>query len=147
MGLRHEINRELVGKLQIKYRSIEFCVFLLEISTFCSDKSVKFFWTIEVRIISTDFSIRIPECSNYFIFLQITDSSLLLLLKCSFLFQMKFILFLLTVVVLLNQYMFARSLICDRFVISEDSRYFPCRSHDNTGFIDRFVPLPFIRRS
>ena len=39
--------------------------------------------------------------------------------------------------------MFARSLICDR--ISEDSRYFPCPSHDNTGFLDRFVPLPFIR--
>ena len=56
---------------------------------------------------------------------------------------MKSILFLLTVVVLLNQYMFARSLICDR--ISEDSRYFPCRSHDNTGFLDQFVPLPFIR--
>ena len=56
---------------------------------------------------------------------------------------MKFILFSLTVVLLLNQYMFARSLICDR--ISEDSHYFPCRSHDNTGFLDRFVPLPFIR--
>ena len=55
---------------------------------------------------------------------------------------MKFILFLLTVVVLLNQYMFARSLICDK---SEDSRYFPCRSHDNNGFLDRSVPLPFIR--
>ena len=54
---------------------------------------------------------------------------------------MKFILFLPTVVVLLNQYMFARSLICDR--LSEDSRYFPYR--DNTGFLDRFVPLPFIR--
>ena len=39
--------------------------------------------------------------------------------------------------------MFARRLICHR--ISEDSRYFPCRSHDNTGFLDRFVPLPFIR--
>ena len=39
--------------------------------------------------------------------------------------------------------MFARSLTCDR--ISEDSRYFPCRRHDNTGFLDRFVPLPFIR--
>ena len=39
--------------------------------------------------------------------------------------------------------MFARSLICDR--ISEDSRYFPCRSQDNTGFLDRFVPLPFIK--
>ena len=39
--------------------------------------------------------------------------------------------------------MFARSVICDR--ISEDSRYFPCRSHDNTGFPDRFVPLPFIK--
>ena len=39
--------------------------------------------------------------------------------------------------------MFARSLICDS--ISEDSRYFPCRSHDNTGFLDQFVPLPFIR--
>ena len=39
--------------------------------------------------------------------------------------------------------MFARSLICDR--ISEDSRYFPCRSHDNTGFLDRFVSLPFIK--
>ena len=60
-----------------------------------------------------------------------------------FFFQMKFILFLLTVVVLLNQYMFARSLICDR--ITEDSRYFPCRNHDNTGFLERFVPLPFIR--
>ena len=56
---------------------------------------------------------------------------------------MKFILFLLTVLVLFNQYMFARSLSCDR--ISEDSRYFPCRSHDNTWFLDRFVPLPFIR--
>ena len=56
---------------------------------------------------------------------------------------MKLILFLVTVVVLLNQYMFDRSLICDR--ISEDSRYFPCRSHDNTGFLDRFVPLPFIK--
>ena len=39
--------------------------------------------------------------------------------------------------------MFARSVICDR--ISEDSRYFPCRSHDNTGFLERFVPLPFIK--
>ena len=39
--------------------------------------------------------------------------------------------------------MFVRSLICDR--ITEDSRYFPCRSHDNTGFLDRVVPLPFIR--
>ena len=39
--------------------------------------------------------------------------------------------------------MLARSLICDR--ISEDSRYFPCRSHDNTGFFDRFVPLRFIK--
>ena len=58
---------------------------------------------------------------------------------------MKFILFLLTVVVLLNQYMFARSLTCDR--ISEDSRYFPCRSHDNTGFLNRFVPLPCIRNN
>ena len=56
---------------------------------------------------------------------------------------MKLILFLITVVVLLNQYMFDRSLICDR--ISEDSRYFPCRSHDKTGFLDRFVPLPFIK--
>ena len=56
---------------------------------------------------------------------------------------MKFILFSLTVVLLLNQYMFARSLICDR--ISEDSHYFPCRSHDNTGFLDRFVPLSFSR--
>lgn len=60
-----------------------------------------------------------------------------------FLFQMKFILFSLTVAVLLNQYMFARSLICDR--ISEDSHYFPCRIHGNTGFLDRFVPLPFIK--
>ena len=58
---------------------------------------------------------------------------------------MKFILFLLTVLVLFNQYMFARSLICDR--ITEDSRYFPCRSHENTGFLDRFVPLPFERES
>ena len=32
---------------------------------------------------------------------------------------------------------------CDR--ITEDSRYFPCRSHDNTGFLERFVPLPFIK--
>ena len=56
---------------------------------------------------------------------------------------MKSILFLITVVVLFNQYMFARSVICDR--ISEDSRYFPCRSHDNTGFLERFVPLPFIK--
>ena len=39
--------------------------------------------------------------------------------------------------------MFDRSLICDR--ISEDLRYFPCRSHDKTGFLDRFVPLPFIK--
>ena len=39
--------------------------------------------------------------------------------------------------------MFARSVICDR--ISEDSRYFPCRSHDDTGLLDRFVPLPFIK--
>ena len=39
--------------------------------------------------------------------------------------------------------MFARSLICDR--ISEDLCYFPCQSHDNTGFLDRFVPLPFIK--
>ena len=45
--------------------------------------------------------------------------------------------------VLFNQYMFARSLICDR--ITEDSRYFYCRAHHNTGFLDRFVPLPFIR--
>ena len=60
-----------------------------------------------------------------------------------FFFQMKFILLLLTVVVLLSQYMFARSLICNR--MTEDSRYFPCRSHDNTGFLERFVPLPFIR--
>ena len=56
---------------------------------------------------------------------------------------MKFILFLITVIVLFNQYMFVRSVICDR--ISEDSRYFPCQSHDNTGFLDQFVPLPFIR--
>ena len=56
---------------------------------------------------------------------------------------MKSILFLITVVVLFNQYMFARSVICDR--ITEDSRYFPCRSHDNTGFLERFVPLPFIK--
>ena len=41
--------------------------------------------------------------------------------------------------------MFDRSLICDR--ISEDSRYFPCQSHNNTGFLDRFVPLPFIKRN
>ena len=40
--------------------------------------------------------------------------------------------------------MFARSVICDTG-ISEDSRYFPCQSHDNTGFLDRFVPLPFIK--
>ena len=39
--------------------------------------------------------------------------------------------------------MFVGSLICDR--ISEDSCYFPCRSHDSTGFLDRFVALPFIR--
>ena len=32
---------------------------------------------------------------------------------------------------------------CDR--IPKDSHYFPGRSHDNTGFLDRFVPLPFIR--
>ena len=41
------------------------------------------------------------------------------------------------------EYMFARSLICDR--LTEDWRYFPCRSHNNTGFLDRFVPLPFTR--
>ena len=29
--------------------------------------------------------------------------------------------------------------------ISEVSRDFPCRSHDNTGFLERFVLLPFIR--
>ena len=40
--------------------------------------------------------------------------------------------------------MFARSVICDTG-ISEDSHYFPCRSHDNTGFLDPFVPLPFIK--
>ena len=39
--------------------------------------------------------------------------------------------------------MFARSVFCDR--ISEDSIYFPCRSHESTGFLDRFVPLPFIK--
>ena len=39
--------------------------------------------------------------------------------------------------------MLARSVICDR--ITEDSGYFPCRSHDNTWFLDRFVPLPFIK--
>ena len=27
----------------------------------------------------------------------------------------------------------------------EDSRYFPCKIHSNTGVLDRFVPLPFIK--
>ena len=106
------------------------------------DKSVKLFWRIEVRIISANFlfvflSARIISYfPNYGLFRYFH-------FNVRFFFQMKFILFLLTVVVLLNQYMFARSLICDR--ISEDSRYFPCQSHDNTGFLDQFVPLPFIR--
>ena len=108
---------------------------------FLADKSVKFFLETQGKNNFSRLPIRISDCSNCFIVLEITVS--FTTFTFDVLFQMKFILFLITVVVLLNQYMFARSLICDR--ISEDSSYFPCPSHDNTGFLDRFVPLPFIR--
>ena len=106
---------------------------------FLADKSVKFFLRLKVRIISVDFlfvflTARIVSYFGNYSFFHF---------NVLFLFQMKSILFLITVVVLFNQYMFARSVICDR--ITEDSRYFPCRSHDNTGFLERFVPLPFIK--
>ena len=138
MGLRHEINIDLVALRNFKSstEALYFCVFFLEIRTFWSDESVKFFWRIEVTI-SVDFlfsflSVRIISYffANFGLFHYFYFNVL-------FFFQIKLILFLLTVVVLPNQYMFSRSLISDR--ISEAH----CRSHNNTGFLDRFVPFPF----
>ena len=124
------------------FESTQILNFLLEIGSFGLIKC-QIFLENQGKNNFSRLSICISDCSNYFILLQITVSFTTFTLIVLFLFQMKFILFLLTVFVLLNQYMFARSLICDR--ITEDSRYFPCRSHDNTGFLDQFVPLPFIR--
>ena len=81
----NEINGDLVGKLQINYRSIEFCVFLLEISTFWFDKSVKFFWRIKVRIISAYFLFVFLNAQIISYSCKLRTRSLLSL-QCSFLF-------------------------------------------------------------